>query len=61
MNEFVFALMFVTAVGLGPFAGMLALGIHTGGVLGKLLSETISRSIQARSRASPPLARVDFK
>jgi phosphonate transport system permease protein len=26
---------------LGPFAGMLALGIHTGGVLGKLLSETI--------------------
>ena len=41
MNEFVFALMFVTAVGLGPFAGMLALGIHTGGVLGKLLSETI--------------------
>jgi phosphonate transport system permease protein len=33
--------MFVTAVGLGPFAGTLALGIHTGGVLGKLLSETI--------------------
>jgi phosphonate transport system permease protein len=41
VNEFVFALMFVTAVGLGPFAGMLALGIHTGGVLGKLVSETI--------------------
>ena len=41
VNEFVFALMFVTAVGLGPFAGMLALGMHTGGVLGKLLSETI--------------------
>jgi phosphonate transport system permease protein len=41
VNEFVFALMFVTAVGLGPFAGMLALGIHTGGVLGKLLSESI--------------------
>src|SRR5213593_4662252 len=34
-------LMDVTAVGLGPFAGMLALGVHTGGVLGKLLSETI--------------------
>jgi phosphonate transport system permease protein len=33
VNEFVFALMFVTAVGLGPFAGMLALGVHTGGVL----------------------------
>lgn len=41
VNEFVFALMFVTAVGLGPFAGMLALGVHTGGVLGKLLSEAI--------------------
>ena len=41
VNEFVFALMFVTAVGLGPFAGMLALGLHTGGVLGKLLSEAI--------------------
>jgi phosphonate transport system permease protein len=41
VNEFVFALMFVTAVGLGPFAGMLALGVHTGGILGKLLSETI--------------------
>jgi phosphonate transport system permease protein len=41
VNEFVFALMFVTAVGLGPFAGMLALAVHTGGVLGKLLSETV--------------------
>ena len=41
VNEFVLALMFVTAVGLGPFAGMLALGLHTGGVLGKLLSETV--------------------
>jgi len=41
VNEFVFALMFVTAVGLGPFAGVLALGLHTGGVLGKLLSETV--------------------
>src|SRR5262244_2877728 len=41
VNEFVFALMFVAAVGLGPFAGLLALGLHTGGVLGKLLSETV--------------------
>jgi phosphonate transport system permease protein len=41
VNEFVFALMFVTAVGLGPFAGMLALDIHTGGVLGKVLSESV--------------------
>jgi phosphonate transport system permease protein len=28
-------------VGLGPFAGLLALGVHTAGVLGKLFSEAI--------------------
>ncbi len=32
----VWALILVFAVGLGPFPGMLALGIHTGGVLGRL-------------------------
>jgi phosphonate transport system permease protein len=37
----VFALIFVVSVGLGPFAGMMALAIHTTGILGKLLSETI--------------------
>lgn len=41
VNELVFALIFVVAVGLGPFSGMMALAIHTCGVLGKLLSETI--------------------
>src|SRR5437870_3510865 len=56
VNEFVFALMFVTAVGLGPFAGMLALGVHTGGVLGKLPVKPWKRLIQARSRASPQSA-----
>jgi phosphonate transport system permease protein len=45
VNEFVFTLIFVTAVGLGPFAGMLALGLHTGGVLGKLLGETVPWAI----------------
>jgi len=39
INEIVWALLFVTAVGLGPMAGILALGIHTGGVLSKLLAE----------------------
>ncbi|MFW6022597.1 MAG: phosphonate ABC transporter, permease protein PhnE [Halanaerobiaceae bacterium] len=37
----VFALIFVVAVGLGPYSGMMALAIHTTGILGKLLSETI--------------------
>ncbi len=55
VNEFVFALMFVTAVGLGPFAGMLALGIHTGGVLGKLLSETIEGIDPGQAEAVLPL------
>jgi len=39
VNEIVWALIFVSAVGLGPMAGILALGIHTTGVLSKLLSE----------------------
>jgi phosphonate transport system permease protein len=37
----VWALLFVFAVGLGPFPGVLALGLHTGGVLGKLFSEVV--------------------
>lgn len=41
INEIVFALIFVVAVGLGPFAGVLALFVHTAGILGKLFSEAI--------------------
>ncbi len=41
INEIVFALLFVVAVGLGPFAGVLALWVHTTGVLSKLFSEAI--------------------
>ena len=40
-NEFVMALIFVAIIGLGPFAGVLALAIHTFGVLGKVFSEGI--------------------
>ena len=39
--EVVFALIFVTAVGLGPFPGVLALVFHNVGVMGKLWSESI--------------------
>lgn len=39
--EIVWALIFVFIVGLGPFPGVLALGIHTGGVLGKLFGEVL--------------------
>jgi phosphonate transport system permease protein len=41
INEVVFALIFVVAVGLGPFAGVLALFVHTAGILAKLFSEAI--------------------
>ncbi|NPU84537.1 MAG: phosphonate ABC transporter, permease protein PhnE [Syntrophaceae bacterium] len=41
INELVWALIFVAAVGLGPMPGILALGIHTSGVLIKLFSEGI--------------------
>jgi phosphonate transport system permease protein len=37
----VWALIFVFAVGLGPFPGVLALGLHTAGVLGKLFAEVV--------------------
>jgi phosphonate transport system permease protein len=37
--EFVWAFMFVRAVGLGPFSGVLAIGVAYGGMLGKVYSE----------------------
>ena len=39
--ELLWALIFVFIVGLGPFPGVLALGVHTAGVLGKLFAEVI--------------------
>ncbi len=41
INEMVFAMLFVVSVGLGPFAGVLALWIHTVGILAKLMSEAV--------------------
>jgi phosphonate transport system permease protein len=39
--EVIWVLIFLLAVGVGPFAGTLALGVHTGGVLGKLYADTL--------------------
>ena len=39
--ELVLAIMFIPAFGLGPFAGTLAIGLHSIGTLGKLSSEVI--------------------
>ena len=41
INEIVFALLFVVAVGLGPFAGVMALFVHNTGVFSKLYSEAV--------------------
>ena len=49
--DILWALVFVVALGLGPFPGTLALAVHSAGVLGKLYSETLeavpSRPVQA--------------
>lgn len=46
-NEMILAMLFIVAVGLGPFAGVLALFVHTTGVLAKLFSEAVE-AIDAR-------------
>lgn len=39
--ELIWALLFILVVGLGPYAGVLALGVHTAGVLGRLFAEVL--------------------
>ncbi len=41
INELVVGTLFVVTVGLGPFAGVMALAVHTTGVLAKLFSEAV--------------------
>jgi phosphonate transport system permease protein len=47
VNELVLGLIFIVAVGLGPLAGVLAIALHTAGVLAKLFSEAVE-SIDGR-------------
>jgi phosphonate transport system permease protein len=49
--EFVWAFMFVRAVGLGPVPGVLAIGISYGGMLGKVYSEILENQGQRSSEA----------
>lgn len=42
--EIVLAIMFIKAVGPGPFAGVLALSIHSIGMLGKLFAEALENA-----------------
>lgn len=42
--ELVWAALMVIAAGLGPFAGTLALALHTAGVIGRLFAETLENT-----------------
>ena len=41
IDSFVFALLFVAAVGLGPFAGVIGIALHTWGSAAKLFADNI--------------------
>jgi phosphonate transport system permease protein len=49
--ELVWALVFVRVVGLGPTAGVLAIGIAYGGMLGKVYAEILESSDPAATQA----------
>lgn len=49
--ELVWATITVLAVGLGPFAGALALALHTAGVLGRLYAEALANAPAAPAHA----------
>ncbi|MFG5776805.1 phosphonate ABC transporter, permease protein PhnE [Comamonas sp. J-3] len=49
--ELVWATITALAVGLGPFAGALALALHTAGVLGRLYAEALQNAPAAPARA----------
>jgi phosphonate transport system permease protein len=65
INEIVFALLFVVAVGLGPFAGVMALFVHNTGVFSKLYSEAVEaidfRPVEGiRATGAPRIAEIVF-
>ena len=49
--ELVWAALLLISAGLGPFAGTLALGLHTTGVLGRLFAESIENAPQHAASA----------
>ncbi|BEG77046.1 phosphonate ABC transporter, permease protein PhnE [Achromobacter xylosoxidans] len=65
INELILALVFVAAVGLGPFPGVLALAVHGVGMLGKFFAESIEEIDQGplealRSTGARPLQVIVF-
>ncbi|MDP9045559.1 MAG: phosphonate ABC transporter, permease protein PhnE [Pseudomonadota bacterium] len=49
--ELVWAALLLIAAGLGPFAGTLALALHTGGVLGRLFAEAVENAPRGPAEA----------
>ena len=49
--ELIWATLLLIAAGLGPFAGTLALALHTAGVLGRLFAEAIENAPRGPSQA----------
>jgi phosphonate transport system permease protein len=43
MPDLLFAVLFVAAIGLGPLPGVLAIGLHVTGFLGKVFAENLER------------------
>jgi len=65
INEIILALVFVAAVGLGPFPGVLALAVHGAGMLGKFFSESIEEIDQGpiealRATGAGPIQTIVF-
>lgn len=51
IDAFVFALLFVAAVGLGPFAGVLGIALHTWGSAAKLIADHVENANLGPMRA----------
>ncbi|HSW19522.1 MAG TPA: phosphonate ABC transporter, permease protein PhnE [Ramlibacter sp.] len=65
INEIILALIFVAAVGLGPFPGVLALALHGAGMLGKFFADSIEEIDQGpiealRSTGAGPIQTIIF-
>ncbi|MFJ3054756.1 phosphonate ABC transporter, permease protein PhnE [Herbaspirillum sp. NPDC087042] len=65
INELILALVFVSAVGLGPFPGVLALAVHGVGMIGKFFAESIEEIDQGplealRATGARPLQVIVF-
>ncbi len=63
--ELVWAALMVLAAGLGPFAGTLALALHTTGVLGRLFAESLENASRVpedslRDLGAGPVARFGY-